>query len=247
MITSIILTKNEENNIKECIKSLNWTDKIIVIDDYSTDDTVQIAKANGATVYKRNLNNDFSLQRNYGVSKVDSEWILIVDADERIPEELRNEILGILDFKSDKDAYSLKRTDVIWGKKIKYGEQGNISLIRFFKKDSGTFNGKIHEVLKVKGKIGKLNNPIIHFPHQTINEFLKEINFYTEIRANELFENKIKTNSFLIFLYPLGKFIKDYIFLLGIFDGIRGLMLAVMMSMHSFLVRGKLWMLWKKE
>lgn len=247
MITAVILTKNEEKNIKECILSLKWVDKIIVVDDYSTDNTVQIARANRAIVYKRNLNGDFSSQRNYAISKAETDWILMVDADERISEELRNEILGVLDFKSEKEAYYLRRVDCIWGKKIKFGEQGNVSLIRFFKKNNNRFNGKIHETLISKSKTGKLNNPIIHFPHQTTSEFLKEINFYTDIRASELFENKIKTNLLLIFLYPLCKFIKDYILLLGIFDGIRGLILAIMMSMHSFLVRGKLWLLWKKK
>jgi glycosyltransferase involved in cell wall biosynthesis len=247
-ITAVILAKNEERNIKECLDLLKWVDKIVLIDDYSTDETIEIVKRyDKAKIYQRNLNSDFSAQRNFAITKVDTEWVLFVDADERIPEELKNEIIGILNFNNLHDAYEIKRIDVMWGKKIRHGEQGSTRLTRLFKKQSGEYYGKIHEEVRIKGKIGRLNNAIIHFPHQSVREFLEEINFYSGVRASELYDNGVKTNGLLILCYTLGKFIKNYFFMFGVLDGIRGLVLAIFMSLHSFLSRGKLWLLWRKK
>jgi glycosyltransferase involved in cell wall biosynthesis len=247
MISGIVLTKNEEQNIEKCLSSLTWVDEIIVIDDYSTDETVEIAKRHKAKIYKRPLDNDFSSQRNFALSKATSDWVFFVDADEKISEELKNEIIGLLNFSSAHDAYRVKRLDIIWGKTISHGEQGKIRLIRLFKKEKGKWAGRVHEEVRVNGAVGSIRNPIIHYPHSTISEFLREINFYSTIRAEELFSKKKKTNWILILSYPLAKFIKNYFVKLGVLDGIRGLILAVIMSLHSFLSRGKLWLLWRKK
>lgn len=247
MITAVVLTKNEEKNIKNCLESIKWVDKIIVLDDNSTDNTLEIVKKYNAIVYKRDLKKDFAAQRNFAISKVDKDWTLFVDADERIPEELKNEIIGKLNFNSLVDGYKIKRTDVMWGKKIKYGEQGNIKLLRLFKKEKGKCFGKVHEEIKVKGKVESLNNAMLHYPHQTIKEFLSELNLYSTIRSTELYDKGVKTNWFLLLCFTKAKFFKNYIFLLGFLDGIRGFILAILMSMHSFLTRGKLWLICRKK
>jgi hypothetical protein len=99
----------------------------------------------------------------------------------------------------------------------------------------------------IKGDTEIFDNYILHFPHPTISEFLEEINFYTSIRATELYENGIKTSLFQIIVYPKAKFFVNYFLKLGILDGLEGLVFAILMSFHSFLVRGKLWLLWKKS
>ncbi|MBI4089150.1 MAG: hypothetical protein HY424_00405, partial [Candidatus Levybacteria bacterium] len=111
--------------------------------------------------------------------------------------------------------------------------------------DSGLWKGKAHERWVVEGHLGILNNHLLHFPHQTIENFLEEINFYTDIRASELVSNHIKVYFWSIFLYPLGKFLVNYILKRGFMDGTAGLVFALIMSFHSFLIRGKLWL--KKE
>jgi len=246
-ITAIVLTKNEEKNIKDCLESIKWTDELIVVDDYSRDKTLEIVKKYNSKIYQRKIEDDFSKQRNFAIEKATTRWILFVDADERIPEELKNEIIGIINFNNNFDAYKIKRIDNMWGKKIRHGEQGSTKIIRLFKKEHGKSIGKVHEIIKIKGKVGKLNNYIIHYPHPTVNEFLREINKYSTIRAMELYDKKIKANFLSIIFYTTGKFIKNYFFMLGILDGIRGLILAILMSFHSFLSRGKLWLLWKQK
>ena len=251
MLSVVILTKNEEKNIVDCLETVLWADEIIIIDDYSEDRTLEIVKNlnnKKIKIYKNSLDNDFSKQRNFGLTKATKKWVFFVDADERVSKELREEINSIIVNSYGKNnGYFIKRRDYIWGKMLKHGETGSISLLRFAKRGSGIWMGKVHEVWNVEGNIDSLNSILLHFPHQTINEFLREINTYSTISAKEMIDKKIKVSMFDIFIYPKGKFLLNYFFKLGFLDGIEGLIFAIMMSFHSFLVRGKLWMLWQKK
>lgn len=247
MISAVVLTKDEENSIIDCLESLNWCHEIIVVDDFSQDRTIEIInnlKNKKITVFRRALNKDYSKQRNFGLSKANYEWILFVDADERVSPTLRDEILKATSERNNYDGYFIKRRDFIWGKELRYGETGNIKLLRLAKKNEGWWRGRVHEAWEVKGNIGQLNASLAHYPHQTITEFLREINFYTDIRAKELFDNGTKASWLSIILYPKAKFILNYFLKLGFLDGIEGLIMAILMSFHSFLVRSKLWKLW---
>ena len=130
---------------------------------------------------------------------------------------------------------------------LNHGESGNIKLLRFGKKHSGVWVGKVHEEWQVDGKKGELGSFLLHYPHQTLNEFLTEINFYSTLRANELYEKKITVSYLDLLKYPVAKFLLNYFLKLGFLDKMEGLMFALMMSFHSFLVRGKLWLLWQKK
>lgn len=249
MISAVVLTKNEEKNIVDCLETLVWCDEALVIDDGSEDRTVEISKKMGASVFVRSLNKDFSQQRNFGLSRTKGEWVLFVDADERISPELAREIkYQIANRKNnDRNGFYIKRRDFMWGRELKYGETGNIKLLRLARKDAGRWEGAVHEEWKIKGKTGELKNPLFHYPHQTISEFLKEINFYTDLRAKELYMSDIPIYWTSIILYPKLKFIYNYFIKAGFLDGLPGFIFALLMSFHSFLVRGKLWLLWKKR
>lgn len=243
-ISAIILTKNEEANIQDCMKSVAWCDEIIVIDDNSTDKTVTKAQKMGAKVISHSLENDFSKQRNFAIEHATKDWILFIDADERVPKELADEIKNLLKASADVTGFYIKRHDYMWGKFLKYGETGNLYLLRLAKKNTGKWIGRVHESWAALGKVGELRYPLLHFPHATVGEFLFEINFYSTLRAQELKSQHIKTSWMGIITYPKAKFIQNYFLRLGFLDGTPGLILALMMSMHSFLVRGKLWLLW---
>src|SRR3989344_5995893 len=237
-LTAIILTKNEGKNIEKCLKSVDFCDEIIIIDDYSTDNTLKKVKTQNSKVkiFKRELNLDFSQQRNFGMEKINNEWILFIDADEEVSDKVQKEIVSLFHNSSDNPpliappyqggekgevAYYIKRRDFFWGKELKWGETKkirDIGLIRLMRKGSGKWEGKTHEEFKVKSerlKVKRLNNFINHYPHQSLKEFLWEINFYSTIRAKELSEQKRKTNIPEIIFYPLGKFIYTYFLKLG--------------------------------
>lgn len=242
MVTAVVLTKNEEKNIVDCLEHLSFFNETIVVDDYSDDRTREIAKKMGAKVFLRHLGNNFSEQRNFGLSKAKNEWALFVDADERVGRDLKEEILH--EVKETKmEGFFIKREDTIWGKKMLHGELGSIWLLRLAKKQVGKWHGVIHETWNIKEKTGRLKNILNHYPHQSLEVFLKEINYYTELRSRELKDKGVTVKWYSVILYPKAKFFLNYIFRLGFLDGIEGLVFALMMSFHSFLVRAKLWQL----
>lgn len=249
-ISAVVLTKNEQENIERCLKSLSFCDEIIIVDDYSTDKTVEqvhkvckVIKFVKYSIHQRKLNNDFAAQRNFGLSKANNDWVLFIDADEEVTSELKSEIQNS---KFEKDAYYIKRQDFFWDKELKHGEVSQIrqiGLIRLVLKDSGQWMGSVHEVFHTAKNIGQLNGFLNHFPHLTLKEFISDINHYSGIRAEELFDRGKKTNIFEIIFYPFGKFIYNYFLKLGFLDGPAGFTYAFMMSFHSFLVRAKLYQL----
>ncbi len=248
MISAVVLAKNEEKNISRCLSSIAWCDEIILVDDNSTDRTALLAKKYKAQIFIHPLNDDFSAQRNFGLGKAKFDWVLFVDADERISSALWYEIMQTINSPiNNYSGFYLKRIDFMWKKKLNYGESGNVKFLRLVKRDSGKWVGKVHEVWQSSGKTNKLKNPLIHHPHNTVKNFLKEVNYYTTLRASDLYDKNTKINWWSIVVYPAGKFIYNYIFKLGFLDGVQGLVFAVMMSFHSFLVRGKLWSMMQKN
>lgn len=246
MVTAIILAKNEEKNIVDCLENLSFCNEILVIDDNSQDRTVEIAKSLGAKVFRHSLNNDFSKQRNYGLNKAKNSWVLFIDADERVRHDLADEVMSKIS-EDKNDGFFIKREDIIWGKRMLHGELGNIWLIRLAKKGAGIWKGVVHEKWDVSGNLSNLENKLDHYPHQNVSDFLKEIDYYTDLRSQELNSAGTISKWYSILLYPKAKFVVNYIIKLGFLDGIAGLIFAVMMSYHSFLVRAKLWILNQKQ
>lgn len=243
MISSVVLTKNEEKNIKECLAGLKWCDEVIVIDDYSEDGTVKIAESFGAKIYKRKLENDFANQRNFGLEKARGDWVLFVDADERITPVLRAEVTQLLsDSVTQYGGFYLKRRDFIWGRELKHGETGNIKLLRLARKGAGLWKRRIHEVWEIEGNIGTLRSPLLHHSHQTLREFLADIDWMSTLHAQENKKEGKKSSPFKIVLYPKFKFIENWILKLGFLDGVPGLLVALLMSFHSYLAWSKLWL-----
>lgn len=248
-ISAVILAKNEEKNIAQCIQSLDWCDEVVVIDDNSTDNTVSASKKLGANVITRELNNSFSYQRNFALDHVRSDWVLFVDADEGVSAGLKTEIQEkLLGEKSATiNGYLIQRRDRVWDKELLYGDVKDVWLLRLGKKDAGKWFGHVHETWKMSGRVEKLTNAFIHSPHNSVGEFLKKINYYSTIRADELYTQKTTVSWFEIVFYPIGKFLVNYIWKCGFLDGNRGMIHAILMSFYSFMVRAKLWLLYQKK
>lgn len=247
MISVVILTKNEEKNIVDCIESVSWCDEILVIDNHSTDRTADLAKRLKAKVITKDLDDNFSEMRNFGLEEAKFEWIFFVDADERVTSTLKKEIEYKIVSHTDATGFRLPRRDMLWGKELIHGDAGTGRFVRLARKDSGKWKGKVHETWEIKGKVEDLSTPLIHYPHQTVDAFLRDINYYTTLRAQELYEKKVSVSWLQILLYPKVKFLYLYFFKRGFLDGIPGLMHAIFMSFHSFLVRSKLWLFYSKK
>lgn len=247
-ISAVVLTKNEEHNIIECLKSISFCDELIVIDDNSTDRTKKLAKNHGATVYKRALNSNFAEQRNFGLEKAKGKWVLFVDADERISPELASEITNFINDPTQhhRGAY-LKRRDIFLGKKLKHGEAGNIKLLRLARRGAGEWKRRVHEYWDVTGSLYLLKNPILHQSHPSLHEFISDINSLSTLHALANKEEDKKTSIFKIIVWPVLKFLNNYVLKRGFMDGTHGFVYAMVMSFHSYLSWSKLWILQKNQ
>lgn len=244
MISGVILVKDQVDVLERCIKSLLWCQEIIVIDDNSSDGSGELAKKLGAKVYKRSLNNNFSEQRNFALKKVTQDWALFIDADEVVTKNLSEEIYQqTSQFLTPFNGFFIKRVDFLWGRRMRFGEVSDSVFMRLARVEKGDWKGQVHEVWDVQGGKSTLKNVIEHYPHPSITEFLSEINYYSTLRAQDLYKSCSTIPFWQIIFYPPGKFFYNYVLRLGFLDGVQGIILALMMSMHSFLVRGKLWQL----
>jgi glycosyltransferase involved in cell wall biosynthesis len=246
MISVVVLTHDSEATIKKTLESVSWCDEIIIVDDQSTDATVKIAKVFDAHIYTRPLEQNFAASRNFGLSKAKGDWVLFVDSDEVVSRDLQEEIKYALTNDSA-DAYAIQRMDWMWGRELKHGETAHIWLTRLARKGKGIWIRPVHEVWDVRGSIGKLANPLHHYPHPDVAQFLDQINMYTTVSAADLYAQRAPSYGWHVVVYPVAKFIKNYIILGGFLDGMPGFIFAFMMSFHSFLNRGKLYMLYNRK
>jgi glycosyltransferase involved in cell wall biosynthesis len=243
-ISLLLITKNEEENLKRWkiwVKKIKNIDEIIAVDCHSTDNTQNILKELGAKIFSKELDNDFSSQRNFAISKSKNDWILFFDADEKPSESL---ISWINNFDFSSQVYAFKRNLIYIDIIISHGQTKNDYPVRLFKKNSGKFIRPVHETFDTKFSINKISHPINHYSAPNLKIFLTKINLYSTIRAQELFEEKAKVNSFDLIFYPLLKFKVLYFLKLGFLDGLPGLIICLSLSFHSFLVRSKLWRLY---
>jgi len=247
-ISAIVLTKNEEDNIEKCLKRLTFCDEIIVIDDNSTDDTAVLAKNIGAKVYSRSLNGDFASQRNFGLEKAKSEWVLFIDADEIVTPSLREEIKQMGNEQIYKySGFYIKRQDFFLGKTLKYGEAGNIKLLRFARKGKARWKRKVHEYWDIDGKTKTLENPLVHNSHPNLKQLINSLDSWSNLHALENKSEGKSSNLLKIITFPSAHFVKNYFFKKGFLDGVHGFTFAIFISFHSFLSWSKLWLNQKKD
>lgn len=243
-LSTVILTKNEEDSIGLAIESVSFSDEVLVLDDESADKTIETAKQLQVRVVERPLSGSFADQRNYGIKQAKGEWVLFLDADEQASAELKKEIVRVVQNESDKiSAYHIKRRDYFWGRELKFGEVKKVrekGLIRLMRKNSGKWHGAVHEVFVTSGPVATLGGYINHYPHPRIKEFLADINYYSTLRSKELLKGGVRFSLFKLIFFPIIKFKYTYFLKLGFLDGAAGFVYAFMMSFHSFLVRAKL-------
>ena len=246
-ITLLLLTHNEQKNIQ---KNFGWLDKcpsineIVVLDDNSEDKTVETvkklqSKSRTVKIFSRGLDNNFSAQRQFGISQSTNDWVLWLDADETPGNEFI-EFINLID-RNKYNNFAFRRHDIFLGRQLKYGETSSQYFLRLFNQKHGKFVGQVHENWQSDQQVFHSDAYLIHNSHSTLKSFFTKINFYSDIRAQELKNQGVKTNLFQIICYPKAKFIQNYIFRSGFLDGTPGIILALGMSFHSFLVRAKLW------
>jgi glycosyltransferase involved in cell wall biosynthesis len=242
-ISVLIITKNEEENIEDCLMSVKWADEILVIDTGSTDKTVELAKKYATHVYTHPTVNYVEPVRNFAITKASGDWILFLDADERIPDTLSKELPGLTNEKPV--AYKLSRKNIIFGKWIKHTGWWPDYNVRFFKKGSVSWNDEIHSQPKVEGITSQLESneelAILHYNYISLSQYLSKMFTYTTIQAEELIEKEIKIQKSDFITHPFNEFMRRYFAEKGYRDGVHGFVLSFLQGFSEFLVITRVW------
>jgi glycosyltransferase involved in cell wall biosynthesis len=238
-LSTVIITSNEASNIKACIQSVKFCDQVIVVDSDSNDDTTAIAESCGAIVSHRDFDN-YADQKNYAVSLAQSDWVLSIDADERITPELQTSILKSIGLTGDANVYSMQRLNILFGQKQRYGGNQNDWPIRLFKKSSGRFNGQIHETWQTSESIGKLEGVLMHHSTPNIKAYMHKLNLYTDLELAQT-KSRQSIGSFDLWLKPFIRFWQRYVWQLGLLDGRSGFVAAFTSAYYEFVRSAKLW------
>lgn len=227
-ISVMIAAKNEEQMLAECLKSVSFADEIVIIDDFSIDKTTQIAKKFGAKIFKRRLDG-FATQKNFGIKKAKNDWVLVLDADERISSGLRNEILNLEE--NNIIAYSISRKNYIKGKWIKHGGLYPDWQTRLFNRKFAHYGKQeVHETLDIVGKVGHLKHDIIHLTYKNYKEYLEKVNKYAKLEVDWA-KKRPKRRS------VLKTFFVKYVREKGFLDGFAGLVSAVLLAYYQYIIR----------
>lgn len=241
-ITAIIPTLNEEIHIEAAIESVNFADEIIVIDSYSSDNTVQLAEKHNVKIIKRKFD-DFSSQKNFAIDQATNPWIYVLDADERVTPEVRKEILEAVKNPKAKVGFYVGRSFYFAGKEIKYSGWQTDKVIRLFLKDDCKYEGIVHETIITEGELGFFQHKINHFGFKNYNHFISKIHQYGGLKALELHQKGKSVNAFHLIIKPTFRIFNHFIIRKGFLDGYAGLILSITQG-YAVLTRYiKLWLL----
>jgi len=243
-ISVVINTWNEEKNIRRCLDSVKWADEIVLVDMYSTDKTVEIAKKFGAKVFSHKYTFYVEPARNFALGKSSGDWILILDADEEIPIGLADKLKKIAQG-GKIDFLRIPRKNIIFGKWIKHSRWWPDYNIRFFKKGKVRWSSRIHSAPETFGKgfdlPAKEENAIIHYHYQSISQYLERLNRYTEIQAKELLDSGYQFAWQDLIKKPTGEFLSRFFAGEGYKDGLHGLVLALLQGFSELVKYLKVW------
>lgn len=232
LISVAVITFNEERIIEYTLNALcNWTDEIVVVDSFSTDNTLKILNIYPVKLYQREWQG-YSEQKNFAVSKCTGEWVLTLDADEIVNDALHNEILAIVKNGSDFDGFKIKRKFYIGKRWVKYGGYYPDYQLRLFRNNKGAYfpAREVHESLVIEGRIGYLINPIDHYAYSNLNGYRKTLKKYSELASKEI-RNKL---FYIPLLRAIWAFVFRYIFRLGFLEGKLGFKLCLVYSSYVY-------------
>lgn len=240
-ITAIIIARNEEEMIANCLETLRWTDEIIVLDTGSHDRTQEIAQRQGAKVSQATGSN-FAQWRNEAAKLVTTDWMIYIDADERVTPTLAKAIQGRLR-RPEFDAFTLGRNNINYGKWMQHGGWDNDRLLRIFKtKQLKGWQGEVHEHAEIVGRIGDIEEPLVHLTHRSVYDGLRKSIDWTDVEAQLLLAaNHPPVGPLRLIKIVVFDFVKRLVFKMAWKDGQEGVIEAMNQSMNRFLVYTRLW------
>lgn len=233
-VSVALITRNEHHNIRDCLRSVAWADEIVVVDQASTDGTGDAARAEGARVIVAPEWRGFGHQKNLAVEACTGDWILSLDADERIPASLAQEITAAV-ATAKVEAFEIPRTSSFCGRFMKHGGWSDDRVLRLFRRGSGRFSpDRVHERLLVDGAVGTLLSPMLHYSVRSLDDALDKVNRYSTEGALMLAQRGARPSVVVALAHGFASFVRTYVLKLGFLDGSHGLMLAIANAEGSY-------------
>lgn len=234
-VSAVIITCNESKNIRRTLSKLHWCDEIVIVDSYSKDDTVAVCKEFGCRIYFKTFES-YGAQKKYAISKAKNDWVLSIDADEVLSDALILEIMAAFNSDPTCNGYELPMNLVFLNKEFRYGKESQRYFLRLFNRRSGNFNeGLVHEKVELKGKIGRMENKILHYSYISIQQWHEKCGRYTSFSARQAV-SKGRTRSVFAVLSALPFYFVRYYFINRNFlNGIQGFYWSVLSAYYHFL------------
>ena len=241
-ISGLVITYNEEKNIGELIENLHFVDEIIIVDSFSKDKTKEIAKKYNNVIFIENKFEDFTKQRNLALNLSNNSWILFLDADERISNNLKNEILSTIKKEDTASAYYFYRKFMFKQKPLHFSGWQTDKNIKLFKKEKAIYriDRLVHEKLIIEGSEEKLKHKLIHFSYNDYKSYKHKMISYGILKSKELFLKKFHPNWFHFYIKPIYKFLYSYFIRLGILDGRKGVIICYLNALSVFVTYNEL-------
>lgn len=237
-----IATYNEEINIRECLESVKWAEEIVVFDESSTDQTVAIAKKYTDRIFVVKHDPMFHKTKQQAMDKCTGDWILQLDADERIAPRLAEEIKKVISRPEGMMAFRMPRRNFIFGRWMEHSGWYPDHQVKLFQRGKGHYPCQtVHEVIKVEGEIGSLQSELIHHHYTSVFQFIERLNRYTANDAKYLLAKGEKIDWTDAIKFPVDEFIKRFFFWEGYKDGVHGLVLALLQAFSRLVVFAKIW------
>jgi glycosyltransferase involved in cell wall biosynthesis len=227
-LSVVIITKDEEENIRRCLDSVRWADEIIVVDTGSTDSTKEIAEESGASVYKTQWQG-FGQAKAFAVEKTSGDWVLSVDADEEITVQLAKEIREAIETEDGTAGFIIPRKTNFLGRWINHSRWSPDYVLRLFRRRKGRFSSSlVHEEILVEGRTARLRNHILHRSYPNAGTYFDKLERYSTLGAEEMYKKGKKSSALDKLLKPAAAFYRHYIFGAGFLDGLEGFLIAIL-------------------
>ncbi len=242
-ISAVILTYNNESEIRDCLESITWADEILILDSNSADATVKICKEFTDRIFNEPFAT-FGQLRNKVLSLVSHEWVFSLDTDERVTSEARTELERIIEKGPQAQVYFIPRRNFIFGRWLSHGGfYPDYRQPQFFHKDALRYVSEddVHEGFKITGKTGYFKNPILQYPFKNLNHYLSKMERYSSLMAKKMLKKGKRFHFYQLFTHPFYSFLKIYILKRGFLDRFPGLLLAMLYSYYTFLKYIKFW------